>query len=45
MTKYVNKSEYERMENTIIDEETGMTELDYREWCDPYSDIIIIDDK
>lgn len=44
MTRYIKKSELEKMKNTIIDDETGMTELDYAEWSNPYQDWVIIDD-
>lgn len=42
--KFVKRSEIERMANNVIDELTGMTELDYYEWCHPYEDITIIED-
>lgn len=45
MTKYIKKSEIEKMANNVIDELTGMTELDYYEYRHPYDDVIIIDDS
>lgn len=45
MTKYMAQKEYDRMLNTVLDEETGMTEMDLYEWWHPYDDIIIIKDE
>ena len=43
MTRYMNKEEYERLNTTIIDLETGLTLMDLIEYLDPYLDIIIVD--
>lgn len=43
--KYVTRAEYEEMMNTIIDEETGMTALDYWMATHPYDDLVILGDE
>lgn len=44
MTKYITKAEYIEMANTIVDEETGMTALDWWEITHPYDDMAIVDE-
>ena len=45
MTKYIRRSEYERMCNEVIDEETGMTEMDLWEYMNPYTNLEIVEDE
>lgn len=46
MATIIRQSELDRMAEIVIDEETGMTELDYWEWSNCFNDnIIIIDDR
>ena len=42
---YIARSELNRMSHIILDEETGMTALDYWEWSHPYDDVVIIEDE
>lgn len=41
----VTKKEYREMMETIIDEETGMTALDWWEITHPYDELIIVGDE
>lgn len=43
MTRFMTSAEYNEMENTIFDEETGMTVLDLWEYSHPYDEIEIVD--
>lgn len=45
MIRYMTKEQYRRYATEIIDEETGMTQLDLDEWQDPYGydQIVIVD--
>lgn len=45
MKIYLTKKQIENMENSIVDEETGMTEFDYWEWSHPYDELVIINDE
>ena len=38
---YLTDEQVREMENTIIDEDTGMTEFDYWEWAHPYPELVI----
>ena len=40
---YITKSELERLAQIVVDEETGMTALDYWEWSHSLDDIEVID--
>lgn len=40
----IARSKLNEMESIVIDEETGMTQLDYWEWSHCYDDIDIIED-
>lgn len=40
----IARSELERMEQIILDEETGMTALDLWEWQHSYDDVEVIED-
>lgn len=42
---YITKAELKRMENNVIDEETGCTELDMFEWNHAYDEWVVIDDS
>ena len=42
-TIYLTDEQVRKMENTIIDEETGMTEFDYWEWSHPHCELVIIE--
>lgn len=41
---YKTRAEYEAMMNTIIDEETGMTALDWWEITHPDEELVILDE-
>ena len=45
MTKYITRTEYNAMVNTIVDEVTGMTALDYWEFTYPLDDLVVLEEE
>jgi hypothetical protein len=45
MTKYITRTEYNEMVNTIVDEETGMTALDQWELTHPLDDLVVLEEE
>jgi hypothetical protein len=45
MTKYITRTEYNAMVNTIVDEVTGMTALDQWEITHPLDDLVVLDEE
>ena len=45
MTKYITRTEYTEMVNTIVDDLTGMTALDQWELEHPLDDLVVLDDE
>ena len=41
----IKRSELNEMSKRVLDEDTGMTALDYWEWSHSFSDIHIIEDE
>lgn len=42
---FVKRSELNAMAKIVVDEETGMTQLDYWEWAHSFDDIFIDEDE
>jgi hypothetical protein len=45
MTKYITRTEYNEMVNTIVDEVTGMTALDQWELTHPLDDLVVLEEE
>lgn len=42
---FIRRSELNKMATEILDEDTGMTALDYWEWSHSFDDIEVIEDE
>jgi len=42
---FIKRSELNEMANVIIDEDTGMTALDYWEWSHSFDEVFIDEDE